>query len=352
MTNLEAIIDRRRKQDLWDSELWDFVERVECVPKDKLNDRSVEPRPLQHVSDEALQARLESIDRNIQYLDAGKGPRDDWRPEKGWLSPWWWLRLRHWTLSEFTRRGLAVQTTSEISVRPRLRDEFKGINEGAPPRMFRLSRVPYLMKALEQGELRFAPAKSYKAMENDAARADDEMTKGYKRAGNRVSITTLDGRRIEALTDVSFDTSRITANMVDLPYWMLCASTDFDPRLFEEFTGGQGDDGVLAIFDPEEFRRRAGPVIGSALPRVHSSVAVVNYYDTYHPSSVDISPVMMKVMRFAYQRELRFILDPGHGDAIADKDYFIDIGSIKDIAAVYGTDGRKIAGTGPDNFLA
>jgi hypothetical protein len=78
----------------------------------------------------------------------------------------------------------------------------------------------------------------------------------------------------------------------------------------------------------------------------------VDYYDVYHPSSSDISPVTMKTIRFAYQRELRFILDPGHGAAIAERDYFIDIGSLEDIAAVYGTDGRRIAGAGPDSFLA
>ncbi|MBB3941331.1 hypothetical protein GGR39_003007 [Novosphingobium fluoreni] len=352
MTIIDQIIERRSQQSRWDPALWDFTERVQCLPKEKWNDRSVEPRPLQHVSDDALQARLEGINSNIQYLDDPDGPRDDWQPEKGWLSPWWWLRLRHWTLSEFKRRGLAVQLTREIPPGPRLQDEFLGIHAGASPKLFRLSRIPYLMKALEQGQLRFAPALGYKAMENDEARADDEMSKGYKRAGNRVTITTLDGRPIKALSDVSFDTRRMTADMVDLPYWMLCASTDFDPRLFDEFPGGQGDDGMLAIFDPVEFRRRAGMKIASALPHVHLAGTVVEYFDVYHPESGDISPVTMKAMRFAYQREHRLVLDPGHGPAIAAKDYFIDIGSIEDIAGVYGVDGRKLAGTGPDSFLA
>lgn len=208
------------------------------------------------------------------------------------------------------------------------------------------------MKALERGQLRFAPAIGYKAMENDEARADDEMSKGYKRAGNRVTITTLDGRPIEALSDVSFDTRRMTADMVDLPYWMLCASTDFDPRLFDEFPGGQDDDGMLAIFDPLEFRRRAGRKIASTLPHVQVIGTVVDYFDVYHPESGDISPITMKAMRFAYQREHRLVLDPGRGPNIAERDYFIDIGSIEDIAGVYAVDGRKVAGTGPDSFLA
>jgi hypothetical protein len=208
------------------------------------------------------------------------------------------------------------------------------------------------MNTLEQGRLRFAPATGYKSIENDAARSDDEMTKGYRRSGSRVSIKTLDGRQIKALEDVSFNVSRKTADMVDLPYWMLCCSTDLDPRLFDEFSSGQGDDAALAIFDPEEFRRRTGRAVAVALPYAAASVSVVDYYDIYHPPARDISPVTMKTLHFAYQRELRFVLDPGHGPAIGEKDYFIDIGSIEDIAAIYGADGRRIAGAGPEAFTA
>jgi hypothetical protein len=350
MTSIEAIIDRRRRQPLWDPELWDFAERVECVPRDMLNDASVLPRPLEHLDDEGLQSRLEDIERNIQYLDGGDAARDDWPPERGWLSPWWWLRLRHWTRSEFTRRGLEPQQTAPVQSAQPVRNEFLGIHAGAAPRIFRFSRLAYLMNTLERGQLRFAPAKGYKAIENDAARADDEMTKGYRRSASRVSITTLDGRPIKALKDVSFDTSRMTPDLVDLPYWLLCCGTDLDPRLFAEFPGGHGDDAALAIFDPEEFRRRAGQAIAAALPHAVASVSVVDYYDIYHPPAHRISPVKMKTIHFAYQRELRFVLDPGLGPAIAEKDYFIDIGSIEDIAAIYGPVGRRIAGTGPDAF--
>lgn len=188
-------------------------------------------------------------------------------------------------------------------------------------------------------------------MENDEARADDEMSKGYKRAGDLMTITTIDGELIETIGDVSFDTRRMTVDMIDLPYWMLCFSTDFDARLFDKFSGRQNVDGVIAIFDLEEFRCRAAPVIGAAQPHVQQSIEVINYFDVYHPPHYKILPLTMKAMRFAYQREVRFILDPGRGAAIADKDYFINVGSIEDIAAVYGRDGRKVAGKGPDRFL-
>ena len=337
---------------MWDPDLWDFDERVQFVSGDDLNDRTVVPRPLQYVGDESLQARLDAIDGNIQYLDVADGPRDDWPPEKGWLSPWWWLRLRHWTLSEFARRGLTVQPTPEVAPPIPLHPDFLGIHAGGSPRVFRLSRVPYLMRFLEEGQLRFAPAMGYKAIEDDEARADDEMTKGYRRAGSGVTITTLDGRRIEAIGDVRFDTTRATTDEIALPYWMLCASTDFDPRLLDAFPGGHGDDGVLAIFDPVEFRRRAGVALAAAQPHILGRIAIVDYYDLYDPPGPHISPVTMKAMRFAYQRELRFVLDPGRGVALAEGAYFMAIGSIADIACIYGGDGRRIAGTGPDSYFA
>jgi hypothetical protein len=178
------------------------------------------------------------------------------------------------------------------------------------------------------------------------------MKKGYKRSGRHVTITMQDGREIKALADVSFDTARMTPDMVDLPYWMLCFSTDRDPRLFDDFPSPEGDDAVIAIFDPEEFMRRVRRAIDAALPDVHVAAETVFYYDAYHPPRRDISPVTMKEMRFARQREVRIVLDPGRGPAIADGPFTIGVGSLEDIAAIYAKDGRRVAGSGPETFIA
>lgn len=60
---------------------------------------------------------------------------------------------------------------------------------------------------------------------------------------------------------------------------------------------------------------------------------------------------MTKDMRFGYQREVRIMLDPGHGRAVDDGAFTIPIGSIEDIATIHTPDGRRVAGTGPDSFL-
>lgn len=126
---------------------------------------------------------------------------------------------------------------------------------------------------------------------------------------------------------------------------------NFHQRLFDELPSDEGDDGVIAIFDPDEFMRRIRRAMAAAVPSVAVSAEMVFYYDVYHPPRRDISPVTMKAMRFAYQRELRIVLDPGLGEPIADGAFTIDIGSIEDIAAVYAPDGGRVAGTGPDTFL-
>lgn len=83
---LNDILARRRGHKLFDEELWTFVDRVQGGR-------------LSNLPGDALQSRLDQIERNIQYLDGATSPRDELPPERGWISPWWWLRLRYWTLT-------------------------------------------------------------------------------------------------------------------------------------------------------------------------------------------------------------------------------------------------------------
>src|SRR5262245_38274314 len=84
---IDDIIARRRSHRHFDEQLWEFVD-------------GMRERRLEHLGDTGLQRRLVTIEQNIQYLDTGPSSRDELIPEKGWESPWWWLRLRHWTLLE------------------------------------------------------------------------------------------------------------------------------------------------------------------------------------------------------------------------------------------------------------
>jgi len=341
MAKIEEIIRGWRSQELYDEELWDFVSRLDG-------------RRLENLTDDELQLRLAKIDKNIQFLDPGPGPRDALPPERGWISPWYWVRLRYWTTTEMALRSMEPAKSPDVPAMPVLKPDFRGIHAGGRKLLVRISRAPFLMDSLERGRLRFAPASSYREIEGDSARSDDEMRKGYRRPSSALSINLPDGQPVVPIGDVNFTTHRTVGNgSVEVPYWLISYSTDLDPRLFSEFQSAEGDDAVMVVFDVEQFLKRALPHLNRAAALSEKLLHQINYYDAYCPPSQSLSPLTFKDMRFAYQREFRFILDPGQREQLADGDVlFVDIGSIADIAGVYEPDGRRVGGAGPDSYFA
>lgn len=343
-SRLEEILQLRRTHSSYDEELWEFASRRFG-------------RNLVNLSDEDLHARLASIDRNIQYLDSGATPRDDLHPDRmGWLSPWWWLRARYVTTLEYSHRSLAPNSPPAVPAMPRVAKAFNGVYGGGKLLLVRISKVEWLMDTLTHGRLRFSPAASYRDSALGVARADDELQKTYRRPGHAVTITTQDGRRMRAIGDVEFSSARLIESgesLIDVPYWICCFSTDLDPRLLDEFEPESTQDaGYIVIFNPEQFLHRALPELNRIAPFCQKKLDQVNYFDPYFPESHELSAVTSKDFRYAYQREMRLILDPAlrpppaHGGA-----FFVDIGTLQDIAAVYVGSGKKLAGTGPSSFL-
>ena len=341
MAVIDDIIVTRRGHRLFDEEVWDFGARIQG-------------RLMENISDSALKNRLTQIEKNIQYLDEAPGRREELPPEHGWLSPWFWLRLRHWTLAELAARSITRPPTVYIPLMSALRSEFRGTHGGGDKRQVRISRLPWLLDTLDRGRLRLSPATIYRTIEGDEARTDNEMMKAYQRPSHILTITDSRGQRIEPIGDVTFATSRVASDgETEIPYWLMCFSTDLDPRLFAEFSSAEGDDAVIVIFDLIAFLQRALPHLQRVAPLSEKNLHTVNYYDGYHPASRNLSPVTMKDIRFACQREWRMILDPGGRELLAEGGALsVDIGSIADIAAVYAPDGMRIAGSGPDSFFA
>jgi hypothetical protein len=336
----------RRVHRLYDEALWDFVAQVQG-------------NNLVNAAEAALRWRFEKIESNILFLDGPHTPRDDLTPERGWLSPWWWWRLRHWTLKEFQRRGLTPAPSADIPPLPPLRPEFQGVIAGGHELLVRISRRDWILKTLRSGRQRFAPAASYNDEKLNAACADEEMAKSYHRPGSTLTITSSKGEPIMLLGDVTFTTRRTIMrgyDFVDSPYWLCSFSSDLDPRLFTEFADPSGaDDACLVVFDPIEFVQRAQPILNRAAPAATKQLFPNEYFDPHHPPTERLSSVRHKHFSYGYQREMRFLVDP-EGNAWSasalDAAFFIEIGSIEDIAAAYQPNGNRIAGTGPDGFLA
>lgn len=350
MTLLSDLLARRQADTHnFDPVVWAFAEQVE-MSKNGLS-------RLVNLDDAALQQRLETIETNIQYLDAGGPVSPDQTAFSGWRSPWWWWRTRHLTLLEFERRGLTPAATSELATATVLAPALRGVNTGGGELLVRLSQRRFLMETLHAGRLRFAPAASYDNAAFDTARADDEMAKAYQRPGQVIRITAEDGTPIQAIGDVTFTRQRFSEQAGDLvahPYWMLSFSSDLDPRLLDAFESAvPADDAFLVIFDVQAFFTRAQPAIERAAPSGTYSLIQNDYFDPYHPPQSGLHAIRSKLLGYAYQREVRFVVDPEAGTLATASDgcLYVDIGSIEDIAGMYGRDGAKIAGAGPATWL-
>lgn len=202
MPLLEDLLNLRSVQTHhFDPEVWDFAKRTELQKTGGVS-------RLVNLDEAALGRRIESIETNIQYLDAGQLVDVTHTAFSGWRSPWWWWRIRHLTLAEFTRRGLTPEPTPELPPATVLDPALRGVNTGGGHRLVRLSQQRYLLPIVQKGSLRFAPAASYDSATLDEARADDEMAKAYQRPAQVLRITTEDGRPIEAIGDVTFTRQR------------------------------------------------------------------------------------------------------------------------------------------------
>ncbi|MFM0302678.1 hypothetical protein PQQ99_21390 [Paraburkholderia sediminicola] len=344
-SRLEDILHIRKNHSSYDEELWEFVNQ-------RLG------RNLINLPDADLQARLASIDQNVQFLDSGVTPRDHLHPDqRGWLSPWWWLRARYVTTLEFKHRSITPIPSPVIPEMPTLATGFTGVVGGGKRLLVRISKIEWLMETLVHGRLRFASAALYRDPALNSARGDDELRKVYRRPGQVVDITTQDGRKIKAIGDVEFASARVVQDgreLIDIPYWLCSFSSDLDPRLFEEFASDQPEnDGCLVIFEPHKFVQRALPELSRIAQFSEKSLLPVDYFDPYYLDSRELTAVKSKDFRYAYQREMRFVLDPGGGPAISHENHvFANIGKIEDIAAIYSREGKKLAGTGPSSFLA
>jgi hypothetical protein len=330
---------------LYDEELWDFVVQVQG-------------NNLVNIAEDSLRWCLAEIERNILFLDGPETPRDDLIPERGWLSPWWWWRMRHWTVKEFRRRGLARAPSVDIAAPLPLRPEFHGVISGGSKLLVRISRRDRVLDTLTKGCLRFAPAGLYNDAKLGAARADEEMAKTYHRPGNRLTITGPGNETITPIGDVTFTTKRAVehgSDIVDTPYWFCSFSSDLDTRLFTEFADpSSAEDACLVVFDPMEFARRALPKLRCVAPFATKHLFPNEYFDPFHPPGEALSPVRHKHFSYGYQREMRFLIDPEGRPSPAsalDKPLLIEIGSIEDIAAVYEPIGDRILGAGPRSFL-
>jgi hypothetical protein len=309
----------------YDEELWAFMDQASG-------------RNLINLTETGLQERLTQIDKNILYLDSGRTPRDGLSADRGWLSPWWWLRARYWTILEFERRELTPLATVGIPAIPTLAEGFHGTMAGGRKLLARISR----RTATRHAGRPFAVYTSGSIAVCRRRRTRRRGAEKTHKTRASYSHQRSERKHSHSIGDVTFAVPCVGAMECE-DLLVRSFSGDLDPRLSKARLGCLHHHfdqwNLFAVATASESQHRGWP---RAFP---------NGIDPHFLGGHKLRSLISKEMAFAYQREMRLVLDPEDGPPLADGDFFVEVGPLADIAAVYAPTGERISGTGPDNFL-
>jgi hypothetical protein len=278
-------------------------------------------RYLKNVTDYELDKRYQDLFRNFYILVR---PERHIIPVNSFLSSWYWYRKEHQTRYEFFLRNRTCSLPLPFPrgnytapVRP------KGPN--ACNILFRYGDSRFMVPFFKSGEIRISLASIYKDGPVLDPRTDDELNIHRHLPGQYTSIKTKNGKEIPFIGDVHEIYS------IPMNFYTLCMSTDFEPKMFEEF----GYDSCLIINDPDQFTERLETSTKNLMSNSYFHHNPVEYFDPYEPyNNQYLAPEMCKDFSFAYQMEYRFIWVPY--DNTLKKEYiFIRIGSLEDICELY-----------------
>jgi hypothetical protein len=246
---------------------------------------------------------------------------------------WYWYRKEHQTRYEFFQRKLELpcEPPTEVVNLSRVPAPFQARFPDANL-IFRYGKLEWMREFLE-GSVRIAAAHNYYAMENDGARFDNELTKQRFMLAQYTKVRTAGGQEIPLKSDVR---STISAPN----YYVLCASCEWDPNLFEVFEA----DACVVIRKPGSFGDRLRSATASELPGWYFHDNPVLYFDPYEwKKDQPFHAPNCKDFRFAYQREYRFLWDPLALQVSGFGAWKVNVEPLNDIAELYDPSGALLA---------
>jgi hypothetical protein len=190
-----------------------------------------------------------------------------------------------------------MATKSYSIVAQRIPENRLTIDCRRPSSLYRYSSRQWLERSLTLGEFRLRPAGDYNDLITDLARNDDELVRLQSTDGRHVKITLVGtGQNIIPIGAVTYR-SEVQSN-----YFVLCFSSIWDQRLFDQFSDA---DACLVVHKVEEFCERIHAAAELELPKW----AGIDGATTYGGRS-PLTAIFSKPLQFAHQREWRFAWIP------------------------------------------
>ena len=179
------------------------------------------------------------------------------------------------------------------------------------------------------GRFRISPASYYAKGSHIRAVKDLETARNYRlKAINDIlkgnSSFDFQGQKIEIKNGVV----PIEFSMND--YYLFCTCKEINRRMPTDFEA----DSVLIIKNKKEFIERLKDEMLISYPDWEFLERDVYYYDPYNDLPTDPNQEFYKHLAYAYQKEHRCILRPKRPTSETLKAFFVEIGSLEDIAEV------------------
>jgi hypothetical protein len=204
---------------------------------------------------------------------------------------------------------------------------FRGYVAPTTPFTVKYGKREHLEPMLRDGRLRISPASYYNDASHSFAVKDDEIHRTFfiptfRERLKGIHHLVLQGHRIE------YGDDDIVLPVEAPDYFLLSLCDSIYYRMPTDFDA----DAALIIRDPSRFAQR---VISSFMARYSDwrpRYGPVTYYDPYRDYTKVHVHQMSKHFGYAYQREVRIVMEPRRKPRQALQPEFFDIGSMEDYA--------------------
>lgn len=204
---------------------------------------------------------------------------------------------------------------------------FRGYSAPTEPFTVKYGKREHLEPMLRTGRIRIAPASFYNDETHNAAIKDDEIHRTFfiptfHERLKGIHHTTVQGFRLEYADDD-------LVLPVEAPdYFLLSLCDGFHYRMPTDF----GADAALIIRDPLLFAQRVISSFLARYPRWKPHYGPVTYYDPYRDFTKMRVHQMSKHFGYAYQREVRIVMEEYETQRQLLQPEYFDIGPMDDYA--------------------